>query len=84
MLVKSCDTSYTHDALNKAGIDVKELVFADGQLPPQDVMDRWLKIVDDFFDSTFFPGDGENFSSCSMTDISSPTFEFSSSTAGTS
>ena len=48
--MKSCETSYTHDALHKADIEIHELIFQDGQLPSQDVIDKWLKIVDDFFD----------------------------------
>lgn len=48
--MKSCETSYTHDALDKADIQVHELIFQDGQLPSQEVINSWLKIVDDFFD----------------------------------
>lgn len=29
---------------------MEELIFEDGQLPSQNVIDRWIKIVDDFFD----------------------------------
>ena len=50
ILVKSCETSYTADQLAKEGIEVQELIFQDGQLPSQDVIDRWLRIVDNFFD----------------------------------
>ena len=31
-------------------IQVQELIFQDGQLPSKEVIDKWLKIVDDFFD----------------------------------
>mgnify|MGYP001198156610 CR=1 FL=1 len=50
ILVKSCETEYTADQLVKEGIKLEELIFEDGRLPSQDVIDKWLKIVDDFFD----------------------------------
>ena len=50
ILVKSCETEYTADILVREGIQLEELIFEDGRLPSQDVINRWLKIVDDFFD----------------------------------
>ena len=34
---------------------MKELIFEDGRLPSQDVINEWLKIVDDFFDPKISP-----------------------------
>ena len=51
LMIKSCETTYSHDKFEKADIKVQELLFSDGQLPPKELIDKWLKIVDDFFDS---------------------------------
>ena len=48
-LVRSCEKTYDEDMLNKANIKVSELVFPDGMLPEQAIIDRWFGIVDDFF-----------------------------------
>ena len=49
-IVRSCEKTYSEDEIRAKGIDVTELKFDDGKLPTQDVIDQWLKIVDDFFD----------------------------------
>ena len=50
ILVKSCETDYTAETLVKEGIQLEELIFEDGRLPSQDLINKWLKIVDDFSD----------------------------------
>ena len=50
ILVKSCETEYTADTLLREGIQLEELIFEDGRLPSQECINRWLKIVDDFFE----------------------------------
>ena len=50
LLVRSCEGTYEEEQLTQEGIKVEELIFPDGQLPEQQVIDRWLDIVDDFFD----------------------------------
>ena len=50
ILVKSCDSSYSTESLEAAGIKSHELIFEDGQLPPKELQQKWLRIVDDFFD----------------------------------
>ena len=52
LLVKSCEkVGYTTEQLAAEGIEVQELVFKDGSIPDQDVIDKWLRLVDNFFDS---------------------------------
>ena len=55
ILIKACETSYTKEQLTREDIEVQELIFDDGKLPTQEVMDRWLKIVDNFFDPKGVP-----------------------------
>ena len=50
-LARSCEKTYEEDQLNEAGIKVTELMFPDGMLPQQEIIDQWLTIVDDFFDN---------------------------------
>ena len=35
--------------LLQADIKVSELTFPDGMLPEKEIIEKWLKIVDDFF-----------------------------------
>lgn len=48
-LARSCEKTYDESPLKKAGIDVSELMFPDGMLPEQEIIDKWLNIVDSFF-----------------------------------
>ena len=50
LLVRACEATYVEDELLNQGIKVEELMFPDGQLPAKDVIDKWLNLVDDFFD----------------------------------
>jgi len=59
MLVRSCEGTYSEEELTKAHIKVEvsiscfifqELIFPDGQLPSSAIINKWLKIVDEFFD----------------------------------
>ena len=48
-LICSCEKTYDEKSFVERGITVTELAFPDGQLPGNDVIDKWLKIVDVFF-----------------------------------
>ena len=54
-LVRSCELTYNEEELLKEKIEVEELIFEDGQVPSKQIQQRWLDIVDEFFDS---PADG--------------------------
>ena len=54
-LARSCEKTYEEDQLKEAGIKVTELMFPDGMLPQQEIIDQWLTIVDDFFESSAEP-----------------------------
>ena len=45
-LICSCEKTYDEKSFVERGITVTELAFPDGQLPGNDVIDKWLKIVD--------------------------------------
>jgi protein tyrosine phosphatase type 4A len=44
-LVRACEPTYSISPVKDAGIHVEELAFTDGEPPPDDVVDRWLKLV---------------------------------------
>lgn len=48
-LVRVCDPSYSASRLRGADIAVHDWAFADGDAPPQEVVDRWLALLDDVF-----------------------------------
>ena len=56
-LARSCEKTYDEELLNAAGIKVTELMFPDGMLPEQSIIDQWLKIVDDFFENNQAPAE---------------------------
>lgn len=51
MLVRTCEPTYSVEKLKKAGIAVRELPFADGAPPPDEVVDQWLGIIREVFES---------------------------------
>jgi len=48
-VVRACDPSYSTAPLAKAGINVVDLPFPDGDPPPEDIVNRWLKLVEQEF-----------------------------------
>jgi len=44
-VVRTCTPTYRTEPLEKEGIIVTELPFADGEAPPQAVIDKWLEIL---------------------------------------
>jgi len=48
-VVRVCESTYSSSGLETAGISVHELPYSDGHSPPQDVLDRWLKLVSERF-----------------------------------
>uniref|UniRef100_A0A7R9ZNP9 protein-tyrosine-phosphatase n=1 Tax=Craspedostauros australis TaxID=1486917 RepID=A0A7R9ZNP9_9STRA len=51
-VVRACEKSYETAPLEKAGIQVFDMEYADGHSPPAEIIQRWLELVDD----TFFMG----------------------------
>ena len=60
MLVRTCEKTYDESQIKEAGIDIQvkfiriyiaeqEAQFPDGQLPPKDLIKKWLASVDEFF-----------------------------------
>jgi len=45
-LVRACEPTYNTEHLISAGIKVTEMPFKDGDPPPDDVIDKWLELVD--------------------------------------
>lgn len=44
-VVRVCEPSYKIDALQNAGIEVRDLAYEDGQFPPQNIVDEWFDIL---------------------------------------
>lgn len=47
--MRVCDPTYSEANLRRAGITLHEMPYPDGHSPPDDVLDRWLKLVDERF-----------------------------------
>lgn len=48
-IVRVCEPTYAETNLQKAGINLHEMPYTDGQTPPDEVLDRWLALVDERF-----------------------------------
>ena len=58
-LVRVCERTYSTTELQAAGISVYEMEYPDGHSPPQDVIDRWLELVDSrCYDKSVVPRGG--------------------------
>lgn len=45
VIVRACSPTYSTNTVEKAGIRVVELPFTDGDPPPEDIVTRWLTLV---------------------------------------
>jgi len=45
-LVRACDPTYSVDPLRAIGISVHEMPFPDGGVPPKNVVDKWLSLLE--------------------------------------
>jgi len=48
-VVRACDPSYSTAPLTKAGINVLDLPFPDGDPPPTEIVDKWFQLVQQEF-----------------------------------
>lgn len=48
-VVRVCEATYPASGLESAGISLHELPYPDGHSPPKEVLDTWLKLVDEKF-----------------------------------
>lgn len=48
-VVRVCEATYPAAGLRSAGISLHELPYPDGHSPPQEILDKWLKLVDERF-----------------------------------
>jgi len=48
-VVRACDPSYSTEPIVEAGIRVVDLPFADGDPPPDTVVNQWLEVVEQEF-----------------------------------
>ena len=51
-LARSFERTYEEQSLIEANIKLTELMFPDGMLPEEGIINTWLDIVDEFFDSS--------------------------------
>lgn len=49
-VVRACEPHYPGDAVKKAGMQMHEYEFNDGEPPPQEIIDSWLDLVEARFD----------------------------------
>lgn len=48
-IVRVCEPTYSSLELQKAGIQLHEMPYPDGHSPPDEVLDNWLRLVDERF-----------------------------------
>jgi len=48
-IVRVCEPTYHGAELMNAGIVLHEMAYDDGRIPPEDVLDAWLRLVDERF-----------------------------------
>lgn len=48
-IVRVCDPSYSKEAVEKHGIRLHELIFPDGEAPPESVVNYWLALIESRF-----------------------------------
>lgn len=48
-IVRVCEPTYLGGELTTAGIGLHEMAYEDGHSPPEDVLQRWLTLVEDRF-----------------------------------
>ena len=48
-VIRSCEKTYDESLLEAAGIKVTELIYDDGKLPNQEIIDKLSVLVDDFY-----------------------------------
>ena len=51
MLVRTCEKTYNEDMILEEQITIIDLEFPDGNSPPKEVVNKWLKIVRENFGS---------------------------------
>mmetsp|Transcript_43740 Transcript_43740/g.105494 ORF Transcript_43740/g.105494 Transcript_43740/m.105494 type:complete len:178 (-) Transcript_43740:1951-2484(-) len=59
-VVRVCEPTYQVTELLSAGIALHDMEYADGQSPPKDIIDQWLKLVE----KTFFANASDSAKSC--------------------
>jgi len=48
-VVRVCEATYPASGLESAGISLHELPYPDGHSPPKEILDKWLKLVNERF-----------------------------------
>ena len=48
-LVRVCQPNYSRERLQNHGIEVLDWEFSDGHPPPEEIIEKWLKLVKDYF-----------------------------------
>lgn len=59
-VVRVCEPTYQGAELQTAGIGLHEMEYADGHSPPKEVIEKWLKLVE----QTFYSGNQDAAKSC--------------------
>ena len=48
-MIRCCDSDYDETLLKENNVKIDAFVFDDGGLPKEEVIDKWLEIVDEFY-----------------------------------
>ena len=48
-IVRVCEPTYLGSDLKSAGIELHEMAYEDGHSPPEDILNRWLSLVEERF-----------------------------------
>jgi protein tyrosine phosphatase type 4A len=55
VLVRACEPTYSANSIIDSGVRVEEMAFADGDPPPDEIVTKWLDLVDKEFFSKESP-----------------------------
>eukprot|EP00811_Abedinium_folium_P009698 NODE_18964_length_866_cov_3.205683.p2 GENE.NODE_18964_length_866_cov_3.205683~~NODE_18964_length_866_cov_3.205683.p2 ORF type:complete len:164 (-),score=31.62 NODE_18964_length_866_cov_3.205683:244-735(-) len=55
-VVRTCESTYSHEPFETEGIRVHEMVFPDGAAPPNDLVGRWRQLIGERYKSKSNPG----------------------------
>jgi protein tyrosine phosphatase type 4A len=50
-IIRICNPSYSKAEVEAAGISLHEMYYPDGSSPPMDIIERWVKVLTEVFDT---------------------------------
>eukprot|EP00957_Ditylum_brightwellii_P033556 2543583-Ditylum_brightwellii.AAC.1 len=65
-IVRVCEPTYLGGELQSAGIQLHEMPYDDGHSPPKEILERWLRLVDERFFQQKHAGNGNGATAASV------------------